>query len=283
MAKIGISEFTFGFAFLYEQTQANWTGLQAAPVLPSLHSEKDLGWDAKLPVRGVDFYYQFKLSDRLSRGNSLHIRDGTYSAPYLRFALHPKDQNNQHQRLRGLALANPHTYYVAPEFDSVEGFNTAFLAGAVKDGSRMINLGDCDDIYDGGQHYITFQEGVGGFHQHSEAVWHERSFVGRDLEGIYRATEDDWRLLDKSYAEELFDRTVTTVRQALEIERRSFSPGSRNLEFHTVDRPSAPRADSLSLLNYDARQASRNDLLMRVSQIASMTMGVTLVLVGAPA
>jgi hypothetical protein len=36
MVEIGISEFTFGYAFLYEQTQANWGNLKAAPVLPSL-------------------------------------------------------------------------------------------------------------------------------------------------------------------------------------------------------------------------------------------------------
>ena len=61
MATIGISEFTFGYAFLYEQTRKNWANLKAAPVLPSLQKEKDEGWDAHLPLQGVDFYYQFKL------------------------------------------------------------------------------------------------------------------------------------------------------------------------------------------------------------------------------
>jgi hypothetical protein len=36
MVEIGISEFTFGYAFLYEQTQANWSDLKAALVLPNL-------------------------------------------------------------------------------------------------------------------------------------------------------------------------------------------------------------------------------------------------------
>jgi len=43
MAEIGISEFTFGYAFLYEQSQANWGGLTAAPILPSLQQEELLG------------------------------------------------------------------------------------------------------------------------------------------------------------------------------------------------------------------------------------------------
>src|SRR3972149_218984 len=89
MAKIGISEFTFGFAFLYEQTHANWTALRAAPVLPSLQEEQGKGWDARLPLNGVDFYYQFKLSEHLSRSNSSFIADGTYTGPYHRLALHP--------------------------------------------------------------------------------------------------------------------------------------------------------------------------------------------------
>lgn len=193
MAKIGISEFTFGFAFLYEQTQANWPGLQAAPVLPSLYAEGGLGWDAKLPVNGLDFYYQFKLSDRLHRRNSRYIRDGTYNAPYHRLALHPKDDNSQHQNLWTLARTNTHTYYVAPEFGTVEAFNTAFLAGVVRNDTRMINLRDCHDIHDDEQHYITFQPGVVGFNQHSEAIWRERSYGGRDLEAIYRGTQNDWR------------------------------------------------------------------------------------------
>ena len=58
MAEIGISEFTFGYAFLYEQTRANWGGLTAAPVLPSLQQEEEQGWYAHLPLEGTDFYYQ---------------------------------------------------------------------------------------------------------------------------------------------------------------------------------------------------------------------------------
>lgn len=34
MVALGISEFTFGYAFLYEQTQRNWQELRAVPILP---------------------------------------------------------------------------------------------------------------------------------------------------------------------------------------------------------------------------------------------------------
>lgn len=52
MATIGISEFSFGYAFLYEQTRANWTTLRAVPVLPSLQQEKDVGWGFQEPEKG---------------------------------------------------------------------------------------------------------------------------------------------------------------------------------------------------------------------------------------
>jgi hypothetical protein len=51
MALTGISEFTFGFAFLSEQANRNWP-LKAVPILPSLQQEADEGWDAKLPTDG---------------------------------------------------------------------------------------------------------------------------------------------------------------------------------------------------------------------------------------
>jgi hypothetical protein len=95
MAEIGISEFTFGYAFLFEQTQANWGNLRAAPVLPSLQQEEQEGWDARLPLNGVDFYYQFKLSEYLWRGNATYIRNGMYNNPYYRIWLHQPSTTGQ--------------------------------------------------------------------------------------------------------------------------------------------------------------------------------------------
>src|SRR5882724_3137087 len=75
MAEVGMSEFQFGFGFLYEQTQRHWPNLRIAPVLPSLQREQQLGWDAHLPVRATDYYYQFKLTDYLVRSNATYIKD----------------------------------------------------------------------------------------------------------------------------------------------------------------------------------------------------------------
>src|SRR5688572_27998574 len=100
MTITGLSEFSFGFAFLFEQTHRNWPGMKAAPVLPSLRQEADDAWDAHLPLQGLDYYYQFKLTDYLFNWNAKYIADGTYHSPYYRIAFHSRDNNRQHRRLR---------------------------------------------------------------------------------------------------------------------------------------------------------------------------------------
>jgi len=157
MALLGISEFTFGYAFLYEQTHANWGKLKAAPILPSLKQEKAVGWDAHLPLVGTDYYYQFKLSEYLSRSNAKYIADKTYGGPYYRLSLHRKDRSHQHRALKRHSLTNPGTYYVAPEVHSLDDFNVAFMAHQIASKSRLIPVEDCDDINDGDPalHYVS--------------------------------------------------------------------------------------------------------------------------------
>jgi hypothetical protein len=262
MASIGISEFTFGYAFLYEQTHANWGNLQAAPILPSLQQEQEAGWDAHLPLNGIDFYYQFKLSDHLSRRNASFIADGTYAAPYYRLAFHRRNNNQQHQRLRDHAQANSNTFYVAPEFNTVDDFNAAFLARQLTARSRMIPVTDCDDVLDEDQHYITFQTGQVGWNQHSERKHHDRSFLGRDLDKVYRESTNQWKRVDKPFAEQLFAKTAATLRRVVEREEPRV------------------RQAALPLLDFNPHHHEQRDILLRTSQILSVTLGVTLVLVG---
>ena len=96
MVDPGISEFTFGFAFLHEQTTKYSTRLRAAPLLPSLRAEAKEGWDAKLPVRGMPFFFQFKLSKYLSDSSARHISNSEYTEPYYR-----KAQNKAQEAIGG--------------------------------------------------------------------------------------------------------------------------------------------------------------------------------------
>lgn len=264
MAIVGISEFTFGFAFLYEQTHGQWGNLKAAPVLPSLQLEQEQGWDANLPLHGIDFYYQFKLSDYLWRSNAKFIADGTYNGPYYRIALHRKNNNQQHQRLRDHAVNNPHTYYVSPEFDALEEFNTSFLAHQITTRSRLIALSDCDDVADADQHFITYQEGVQGFHFHSESKRREKSYFGRDTEKLYGDTRAEWRAINRNFAEDILQKARGTLLR------------SREREEPTI------RQAALPLMDFDPGQLDRNELLRRTADVLSAFVGVTLVIVGTP-
>jgi len=260
MVSTGISEFTFGFGFLYEQTHANWKGLKAAPILPSLQQEKDEGWDAHLPMAGTDFYYQFKLSDYLSAGHAKFMKDGTYSSPYYRISLHRRDFNRQHNQLVIHAKRNPNTYYVAPEFSGIETFNKAFLSRQLMSHSRLLPLNQCRPFRDGDQHYITFQSGKMQWKVHSETQSFESSRRGSELEALYRQTSGQWREIDENFAEEVFAEVSEQI---------------RGDEFDQ-----AVRSANAGLMDIEQESRNRNGYLRRAAELLSLNYGVTLVIVG---
>jgi len=260
MAETGISEFTFGYAFLYEQTQRNWAGLKAVPILPSLKQEQDLGWDAHLPTQAADFYYQFKLSAFLERRNSKYIKDGVYNTPYYRVSLYRRDNNLQHSRLRVHCQTHPNTYYVAPEFSTSTDFQAAFFARNVTENSRLIPVTACDDIDDAEQHYLTYIPGSTEWRQHSKAKPPRHSRSGKQLEALYRETQPRWRAVDDTFARDIFESIATSVDRELTHERRVDAPLTRAL------RP--------------PQDATRGAYLMHTADLLSMYCGATLVLVG---
>ena len=133
MADLGISEFTFGYAFISEQIRKKWGNIVSVPIFPSLIKERGLGYDVELPLEGKTCYYQFKTSELLKSANSKFIRDGTYTGEYYRIKLHKMFNNNQHRMLWKLSQKEKNTYYVAPECTDLKAFNYAFLNGKVTD------------------------------------------------------------------------------------------------------------------------------------------------------
>ncbi len=275
MTITGLSEFTFGFAFLFEQTHQHWPGLKAAPVLPSLRQEADDAWDAHLPLVAADYYYQFKLSDYLFNWNAKYILDTTYTAPYYRIALHPRDNNRQHRRLRRHCQNFEHTYYVAPEVETLDDFNTSFLSKQLTQNSRLIKLSDCDDIglKDGTQHYITYQPGNPAWIQHSEPKRHERSAFGKELESVYNESRPTWKAVDRAFARSLFENASDAVNRSLleEGDWKRRSPAT-DREKELVSGMLAPPND----------EATRVQLILRTADLVSVFFGLTLVLVGSP-
>lgn len=162
MGHIGLSEFSFGFAFLYERTQDEQANLVSFPVLPNLQQEAGLGWDARLPLVGKDVYYQFKLSEYMRRANAHErVNEPYLDGPYFRFSLHSHNFHQQHRLLRQLALNGKEVFYVAPEVTNLDDFTTAFQNHGVQAVSRLIPLGDCDDIGDDDdeRHRVLYEEG----------------------------------------------------------------------------------------------------------------------------
>jgi len=294
MAQIGISEFTFGFGFLSEQTQRHWKDLRVAPVLPSLQQEQHEGWDAQLPLTAADYYYQFKLSDYLERTNAKFITDGTYTAPHYRIALHKRNWNQQHQRLKVHSTKNPNTYYVAPEFYSVGAFNSAFLNKQLLNRSRLIPLGDCKYIADNEQHYITFRSGSPTWTFHSDPETHGTSVTGEHIEGLYRRNQ--LRVVDEAFAADLFHQAAESARLAISEEKkrkRTRRKAEESEEIYDAHAPprlaSTTRAEGepknedfedIELLDYDPQRHRQREVLKRTSQVLSVFFGLTLVLVG---
>jgi len=275
MAITRISEFTFGFAFLFEQTQRNWADLVAAPVLPSLKQEEEEGWDANLPVNGTEFYYQFKMTDYLRAAHAKYRRTGPekrYDAPYFRFSLHRHNANQQHQRLRTLCGTKPNTYYVAPEMPDLEVFNTVFLARQIANSSRLIPLTACRDYFDRGQHFVTYQLGDTGFTEHSEPTRKEGSARGADIEGLYRRSSAAWKPLDEHFARTFFDETRSLIERDV---RSQDKPRTR--------RDHVEEDAILRVMGEEPTQRSRQALIRRSAELASLYFGTTLTLVGSPA
>tara|TARA_R110002072_G_scaffold165194_2_gene318362 strand:+ start:1703 stop:2530 length:828 start_codon:yes stop_codon:yes gene_type:complete len=262
MVSTGISEFTFGYGFLYEQTQSNWNNLTAAPILPSLQKEKDEGWDAHLPLIGTDFYYQFKLSEYLYRGNAKFIKDGTYKKPYYRMSLHKRDHNHQHNTLVKHAKTHKNTFYVAPEFSGIRKFNRAFLSQQLMANSRLIPLNKCSAQNNVDQHYITFQPGSPNWKMHSELSSYDSSRRGDELESLYRESASNWREIDEGFAKEIF----LSVSNRLE------------------DGDLAPeiRSANEELLDIEQENKNRNGYLKRAAELLSVNFGISLVIVGSP-
>jgi len=261
MVAIGISEFSFGFAFLHEQVMIYHNTLCAAPILPNLFREWECGWDARLPSVGTDFYYQFKISEYLSRSNARFIRDGTYEGPYYRISLHRAGMNRQHQRLKELSRDNPHTFYVAPEFNNLNQFNSAFLTQSISSQSRLFPLAECGEIHDSKQHYITYQDNSEEWILHSEKKVYTKSFFGKNLSALYLETKKMWKPIDKEYINQLFYKTIKNAERIMDSEKW--------IDYTKPD-----------FFNFDPETSTSDQTLMKISQLLSIFYGATLILIG---
>lgn len=266
--KVVSSEFTFGFAFLHEQANMFAGKLTAAPLLPSLLQENKLGYDAKLPTRGAVYYYQFKLSEYMVRSNAREWP--CYGSPYFRFGLHPPNRHEQHRRLRTLASREPHVYYVAPECETPEAFDAAYLDQAVTDCSRLIPLRQCLDIHDGNRHRITFVTGNDGFLQHSEPKPSRGCVLGRRLLDFYKSKREEWVPIDLAFARALLEKLGGLLLDAMRDEEGEAQ----------ISRSWDSRGALRSFLVRSGKRGSVSAVLSSAQYLLSAFVGASMVLVG---
>jgi len=271
MGEFGISEFTFGYAFLYEQTRKRWKDLKAAPILPNLKQEKEEGWDAHLPLKGADYYYQFKLSDYLKRRNAKFFRApyNYYTDPYFRFMLYRDKFGKYHQHisLKKFAEKNPRTYYVAPEFTTEDNFSEIFISKNVINFSRLIPLKRCKKIddTDSKPHCITFQRGQRNWRFHSKAEECDESYFGKELHDFYfdQADPKTWQPIDERYVLNLYKKISENIDEIMN--------DKNNEKMHT----------DLTRI-YEIKDTNPGSVLNKISEILGANFGLTLVLAGEP-
>jgi len=153
-----LSEFSYGFAVTAELRDRLRPFIVTAPIFPTLVQEAELGWDAKVPLRGLALFLQFKLAEALVRENA---REWSYfGGPYYRFPLHRRLRSNQHNRLKALAATEPSVFYIAPRFHSLLEFHSNYIRESVATDSAWIPVSNLPAIRDNDQHCIAFRTGV---------------------------------------------------------------------------------------------------------------------------
>lgn len=120
-----ISEYTYGLCATIEIVDriGGIDRLIAAPLVPSLQQEADLGFDLALEGRWLLLCLQFKIATQLVRGNAAEA--SVMGTPYFRFHVKTNETSNgqcQHNTLcdleQLLSAAGEHVLYAAPIFDT---------------------------------------------------------------------------------------------------------------------------------------------------------------------
>lgn len=189
------SEFSYGFAFTHEYIN-RFRGLRAAPELPSLIREAELGYDLKLNYRGHVKFFQFKLAEYMQDSNAIHWNH--YRAPHYRVPI-TKRGTDQLRMLRRLAAKEKHVNYLAPKFHTAAEFNSRFLSGDVNGRSIWIPVKRIPRVLDSDPHYLTFDASRNQPHWHSE---------GRRLEGQFTAEQHYESISRKSVIDEDYFRQL---------------------------------------------------------------------------
>jgi hypothetical protein len=164
---LSVSEFTFGYQLLFEQTLDYHDELLCMPILPNLRQEGSLGWDVCLPTKGGCLFFQFKKSECIVNRNADCVKpDGYYNeyfrTPCFRIKICENRNHNQYDKLKRWSQRFPWTFYVAPEISNDTNYLEYSSNFSVTEHSRFINLGNCRTYpeNDRNSHYIVYHPEV---------------------------------------------------------------------------------------------------------------------------
>ena len=153
--KPDFSESTYAFSLVNEMNRMYSFNL--APIFPSLYEEgKTGGYDTEVSIHGVPFFFQFKLSNFLSRFNAKNYK--VFNSSYYQFHLHARKKSKQHDLLLHLENSGNPVFYVAPRFYKHNDLNVNFRNSNMVSESIWITAKAIGALPDDDPHSVCFNE-----------------------------------------------------------------------------------------------------------------------------
>jgi hypothetical protein len=146
-----LSEFSYGYGATREVERLLASiGLKAAPFLPSLLHEKELGFDVAFQKPGAVLMLQFKLGHSLSRFRRAEPGDSIpdIDRPFWRFFVNTAEPEGQFETLVKAQEDGAEVYYVAPRFVDWAEYLTHFEADQVLGHSVLVRPTDIRSALD---------------------------------------------------------------------------------------------------------------------------------------
>ena len=163
------SEFSYGFSFTENLIPKGRNRPHFAPVLPNLRDEKKYGYDIKIRMPGVIFFFQFKIPEARVSPSADEIRKfgigNTHpflrlNLPFLRMPITKYNTSNQHEKLIKCEHMKKNTsgrvFYATPLFIHPRDLNSKFQSSSVHLGSGLISPEEIGHLIPGDHHAVAY-------------------------------------------------------------------------------------------------------------------------------
>lgn len=232
----GFGERTFEFCYNREFCRRFGAMLAAAPYLPSLRAEKELGYDVAFRLRNGRFTRSLFLQHKVSsyaesrRWNNWQFYD-CYHGPYFRFQIDTAQQNTLFD---SFDPTFGDVFYCAPRFHLVVELDAHYRAETIMAHSVWVTPKKIGRIVDDVQHNVTYDITATSAHFHSDAIpvptvvtkGQRLPHAPRRLEMSLEAAVAFAMRLDKSISLEKVPSTLRArLRDAAPIQRLQFILG----------------------------------------------------------